>query len=316
MPPAIPNSAPVSPAVAANDDEHEEQADGVDPVCRDAGVGAPACRPRCAPGRAPRPASRAPSTRRRGRGPTRAWRGRGAQPRSWLSAGQPAPARAPCRRTRRSACDSKRAATPDCSASPRSVGRRGLPLTGGGELVAPLGQGRLDLTEELAGADELLPAGKHLAAQQRAVGHAVLDSINGVPVVCSGLQRRSAPAASAWSRIASASSAVRPDSEAMAPRRVWLTTTRARAGVAGERVEPRAGGDPWRQPGGSPRRVERRLGDGEDRRGGQPLLTEHRGEVGPDLVDGLAVRCGRARWRRRCPRSAAVRSRSHGTASA
>ncbi len=61
----------------------------------------------------------------------------------------------------------------------RPRGRR-RPLDRGGEAVAPLGDGRLDLAEELPGADELLPPGEDLAAQQGAVGHPVADPTAGL----------------------------------------------------------------------------------------------------------------------------------------
>ena len=76
----------------------------------------------------------------------------------------------------RSAAASTSSATPDSSAAVSSDA--GLVRSAGdgrGEPVAQAADPVLQRAQQLPGADELLPAGQHLAAQQRAVAHAVVD---------------------------------------------------------------------------------------------------------------------------------------------
>ena len=185
-----------------------------------------------------------------------------------------------------SALESSSAATPLCSASPEALGRRRVALDGGGELVAPARDRRLDLPEELAGADELLPAGEHLAAQQGAVGHARRRPDGAPRRTTRRPPRRSDDGGVVLVAAGDDELGGAPDSESTAPRRVCPTTIeRARASLASacshERSRSTASA---RQPAVG---VERRLGHGEDRRRRQPLLAQHRGEVRADLGDGI-----------------------------
>ena len=85
-------------------------------------------------------------------------------------------AAAPC------ACGRDERSDPVWRASPRSPEGGGLPLTAAVMRSRSRDDRGLHLTEELARPHELLPAGQHLPAQQRPVGHALLDVREGLGV--------------------------------------------------------------------------------------------------------------------------------------
>ena len=134
----------------------------------------------------------------------------------------------------RSAAASTSSATPDSSAAVSSVPGWGRPVIAAAEPVAQPPDPVLQRAQQLAGADELLPAGQDLAAQQRAVPHALVDVGDRALVGRVG---------------------VRPQP---------LRGVDLRPGLRGEPGGPRAGGCRARRRGcgGRPRRGARRRGRG------------------------------------------------------
>jgi hypothetical protein len=155
----------------------------------------------------------------------------------------------------------------------------------------------LQALEQLAGADELLPAGQHLAAQQGAVGGRVeIARARGRRPRSASSRSRRPPAT--CSATASATWWVRRVSGADRALEGLLDDGAAGLGVGGERVQPA------RMSATVGRReqavvVDLALADDEQRGVLEAAAGEHPGEVGRDGLDGVSSGCGRARSRRR-----------------
>ncbi len=188
-----------------------------------------------------------------------------------------------------SACSSTSVSRPDSTATVTRSACWGLPLMRVDEPVAQPADAGLERAQQLAGADELLPAGEHLAAQQRAVG-------GGADDVGDRLRRR------------------RRRRRALSPRRSRSARGRrrrrgrlrrvmradgaveglahdlgARVDVVGQRLEPGAdlGDVVGRQ---QPVLVDLALGDDEERRVLEAAAGEHPRQVGRDGLDRLVGR--------------------------
>ena len=176
VPPATPTSAPVGMnAVLANTAIMTIRPVAFTPYAAIAGVRPARRRPPGGPGPAPRPASRAPCARWRRAG----WATSGPAAPRWPAAG-PCPRRwsattLAARSAARSAAASTSSATPDSSAAVELGARLGPAGDRRGEPVPQPAHPVLQRAQQLPGADELLPAGQDLPAQQRAVAHAVVD---------------------------------------------------------------------------------------------------------------------------------------------
>ena len=275
-----------------------------------------ACRrPRCGPCRARPAASRAP--RARPGGGSRARPGRGPRRRRAAGSGRRAVLRqeASARSAAASACSRSSVSRPGLDGDGDPLGLLRLALDRVDHPVADPADLGLQRAEQLAGADELLPARQHLAAQQGAVGGGLVDRGHGVGRTpcrrprAGGVRRR--PARSA----ASATGCVRRASVRIAPSRVcWTTAARASASAASE-LEPAAGSRHRRRRAAARRRRPSpsvTMNSGESLR---PRLAQHPGEVGGDRVDGL----GRGAVEHDRDRGGALgglRRKSHGTWSA
>ena len=166
---------------------------------------------------------------------------------------------------------------------PQVLRRRRRALDRGCDPVTPSTDGGLHLLEELAGAHELLPPGKHLAAQEGAVGHA-RDHVITRPVefLVHGGEERCTRRLLGMAGLGKGLGPARqgPDGSLEG-----LTDhDRACPAVIGQGIEPAL------EPRHGLRRQEafrgeRRLGDGEDGRGREALLTEHGHQMGANLVD-------------------------------
>ena len=195
----------------------------------------PRCGPWCAgrgplpaPGRGPRPASRAPAGRRRSAGPARSWRGPDAAPAALeRPAASATPGHPPRPPPRARAVTS--AATPVCSASPRSPLGGGSPEGGCDPVIDPETADSTCLKNSPVPTNSCQRASTSPAGG--AVGHAVLHVGHGIGVgLLAGLAQHLW--ASCWAWLAWTSLPVRL-AESRAPPRVCLTTlARARASLA------------------------------------------------------------------------------------
>ena len=158
-------------------------------------------------------------------------------------------------------------------------------LDGSREAIAPLADRGLDLPEELAGADELLPAREYLAAKKGAVGHSVLDlAVGSLELLVDGAPQTVLCRALFVGRLGEPARAVTQRGNS-APQRL-ADDDGSRTGVGREGVEPcleaRHGLLRKMTLGG-----QGGLGDGEHGGGGETLLAQHRHQVRANLLDRL-----------------------------
>ena len=162
-------------------------------------------------------------------------------------------------------------------------GRHRLALEPGHDPVADPGDGGLDLTEELARPDELLPPREDLATQEGTVAHPGLDTGGGRRIrrqgrLLEGLSRTDLGRRRVDQRLDAGVERVERAGQRLADHESAGTR------VLGQRREPRV------QPGHLVVRqqavvLERRLRHREDRSGAEALLLEHRPEVLSDDGD-------------------------------
>ena len=174
--------------------------------------------------------------------------------------------------------------TPGLERLPEVIGSGRLALEEGGEPVPHARDGGLDLAEELARADELLPPREHLAPQQGAVHHPRRAPGRSASAYAAAAAPTSASPAAACSDPAATQRRERASSETRAPSSVWRTTSaRAWASPASAPSQPRSRSTC--SSGSSPSTSS----DSRTVKIGacvEPLLAQHRREVRADLVDG------------------------------
>ena len=162
--------------------------------------------------------------------------------------------------------------------------------------------------------DELLPAGQHLAAQQRPVVGALGDGAGGRPSYAAVASSRSRSTAVTWSAAASATGKVRRVSERTAPSSVWITTAVRAVASAASAPSQRWISATWSS-GSSPSSLT------------GPSRTTNSGESLSPRLASIRARCVETVWTASSgvrsstiatavERSAAWRRNSHGTWSA
>ena len=308
----MPTSAPVRPAVWANTTTISATDSPLTPKARNRAVlrlsapsvrtisSTPCCQSRTARSASPAEVARGPAevlAGARRAGPCR----------------RPATARTPSARSAAaSACSRISVSRPDSTATVTRSACCGLPLTA----LTTRSRSRPTLVssdaQQLAGADELLPAGQHLAAQQGAVGRGLVDRRRSRRSYAASASARSRARRRPARRRASATSWVRRARVRIAPSSVCLTTAaRASASAASDGRASRGCRRPPRPAAARRRRPvpSVTVNSGESLR---PRAGEHPGQVGGDRVDGLrrgAVEHDRHRgrlrsaaWREEVPR--------------